>query len=470
MQDLVRALDQIYRDDLSAFIEKAFHAVSPGQSYRHNWHIDLLADRLAACADGRIKRLIVTLPPRGLKSIAASVAFPAWVLGRDPRRKVVTVSYNHDLADKLARDCRALMEKEFYRHAFPRTRLNPNKRGEREFETTQGGYRLSTSIGGTLTGRGGDLFIIDDPIKPGEVTSKAERDAVKQWYENTLYSRLDDKRNGVIVIVMQRVHLDDLVGHVIDKEDWEIVNLPAIAQEDEVHRTLDGQLIKHRKAGEALHPDREPVEILKGIERNIGSYLFSAQYLQNPVPESGNILRWEWFRFYDRLPAGGETYLVQSWDTATKGEEIHDYSVGTTWLVDGHDVYLKDLVREKLEYPALRRRVVDWHRLHKPRYLIIEDHGSGSSLIQDLKRDGIYAKPFRPQHDKVTRLHTQTDKIEGGAVHLPRKAPWLDAFKTECLQFPDGAHDDQVDSMVQFLMWLDERSKHTVSVTKLQRW
>ncbi len=468
--DHVRALDHVFREDLSAFIEKAFTVVSPGQTYRHNWHIDLIADRLQACADGRIKRLIVTLPPRGLKSIAASIAFPAWVLGHDPRRKVVTVSYNHELSDKLARDCRAVMESGFYHHVFPMTRINPNKRSEREFETTRGGYRLSTSIGGTLTGRGGDLFIIDDPIKPGEVSSKAERESVKQWYANTLYSRLDDKREGVIVIVMQRVHLDDLVGHVIDKEDWTIVNLPAIAGEDEVHRTLDGRLIKRRLEGEALHTEREPISVLRGIERSIGTSLFSAQYLQQPMPEKGNILRWEWFRFYDALRTGPKTYLVQSWDTATKGEEIHDYSVGTTWLVDGSDYYLVDLIRERLEYPDLRRRVTDWYRRHNPRFLVIEDHGSGSGLIQDLKRNRIPAKAFKPQYDKVTRAHTQSGTIESGAVHLPRKTPWLDAFKTECLQFPDGAHDDQVDSMIQFLMWLDEKSKNTVTVGKLRRW
>src|SRR6266850_232872 len=233
---------------------------------------------------------IIQLPPRHLKSLLASIAFPAWCLGHDPSAQILSVSYGQELADKLARDCRSIVMSPWYRQIFP-TRLAPHRQAVQEFITTRQGYRLATSTGGVLTGRGADLILIDDPLKPEEALSEAQRQTANDWYDHTLYSRLNDKRHGVIVIIMQRLHEDDLVGHVLAQEPWEVLSFPAIAEADEVHRieTIWGPRCFRRRQGEALHPDREPLDILDRIRRTIGEYNFAGQYQQSPAPLGGGL-------------------------------------------------------------------------------------------------------------------------------------------------------------------------------------
>jgi len=218
---------------LPTFIRKSFGTVAPAVSYQHNWHIDTIAWHLQQCLDGKINRLIITLPPRSLKSICASVAFPAWALGRNPGLRIICASYANELTRKHALDCRAVMESDWYRDTFPGTRLHPDKNTELEFMTTARGYRYGTSVGGTLTGRGGNFLIIDDPMKSGDAMSATKRDSVKHWFDGTVYSRLDNKAEDVIVLIMQRVHVDDLVGHVLENEEWTHINIPAIAEIDQ---------------------------------------------------------------------------------------------------------------------------------------------------------------------------------------------------------------------------------------------
>jgi len=193
MKELSRVFQATLRLDLSSFIQKCFSTVDPATTYLHNWHIDALAWHLEECRKGNIRRLLITMPPRYLKSIAASVAFPAWVLGHDPTARIIAVSYSADLSGKHARDCRTIMESNWYRKCFRKTKLHPNKNTESEFMTTAQGFRLATSVGGTLTGRGGNMILIDDPMKPGEAMSSTKREALKQWFDGTLSSRLDNK-------------------------------------------------------------------------------------------------------------------------------------------------------------------------------------------------------------------------------------------------------------------------------------
>src|SRR5467141_556708 len=220
MNDLLpREYKEILRSDLGYFAERCFCELNPQAAFLPNWHIEVIAAKLAAVRAGRIRRLIINLPPRHLKSLLASIAFPAWCLGHDPSAQILCVSYAQDLADKLARDCRSIMMSPWYRQIFP-TRLAPHRQAVQEFITTRQGYRLATSTGGVLTGRGADLILIDDPLKPEEALSEARRNATNDWYANTLYSRLNDKRHGAVVIIMQRLHEDDLVGHVLGQEPW----------------------------------------------------------------------------------------------------------------------------------------------------------------------------------------------------------------------------------------------------------
>lgn len=463
MNELSHLFLDTLRSDLSSFIQKSFTIVDPATPYRHNWHIDAIAWHLEECWRGNIRRLIITVPPRSLKSICASVAFPAFVLGHDPARRIIGVSYSEELALKHARDCRAVMESPFYRAAFPGTRLDREKNTEAEFMTTERGYRMTTSIGGTLTGRGGSFFIIDDPLKPADAMSEPRRGMVNQWFDNTLYARLDSKAEDTIILVMQRLHIDDLVGHVLKKEDWVHLNLPAIAEETQRIPCGPGRFVT-RRPGELLHPAREPRETLDRIKKTLGTYAFSAQYQQQPVPPGGAMLQESWFRTYEQLPERGPNdRVVQSWDTASKADEIHDYSVCLTFLEQEENYYLLDAYRERLEYPELKRQVVALADAFGAEAVLIEDKGSGIHLIQDLLANDIVRPiPILPEGDKVTRMAARSATIEAGYVLLPRQALWLQDFLTEVLQFPYGRHDDQVDSLSQFLQWVSEGSGEAV--------
>src|SRR3954453_20652939 len=267
LEDLTRAeYEFLLRRDFATFAGRCFQDLNPQTALAINWHLEVIAAKLTAVREGKIRRLIINLPPRHLKSLMASIAFPAWCLGHDRTAQILCVSYAQDLADKLARDCRSIMMSRWYRQIFS-TRLAAHRQAVQEFITTRQGYRLATSPGGVLTGRGADIILIDDPLKPEEALSETQRQAANDWFDHTLYSRQNDKRRGAIVTIMQRLHEDDLIGHLLAKEDWEVLSFPAIAEEDEVHRieTIWGPRRFTRRRGEALHPDREPLEILEHI-------------------------------------------------------------------------------------------------------------------------------------------------------------------------------------------------------------
>ena len=280
------------RMDFYSFLIRCFYELHGGQEYSPSWHVEVMAARLAAVLDGGAKRLIVNVPPRHLKSLAASIALPAWLLGHDPTLAIVNVTYGQDLSDKFARDCRAIMTSASYQTLFE-TRLSSERPPFQELATTAGGFRLATSVGGALTGRGADVVIIDDPLKPSDAMSESRRAGANEWFNSTLYSRLNDKEKGAIVIVMQRLHEDDLVGHVLKREGWEVLSFPAIAEADEVHcvETMKGPQEFRRKAGEALHEERESLATLGRIRAMIGEMNFAGQYQQAPAPAGGGMVK-----------------------------------------------------------------------------------------------------------------------------------------------------------------------------------
>jgi predicted phage terminase large subunit-like protein len=456
-ENLTRAeYEVLLRHDFASFAGRCFQDLNPQTDLAMNWHLEVIAAKLTAVREGRIRRLIINVAPRNLKSLLASIAFPAWCLGHDPSAQILCVSYAQDLADKLARDCRGIMMSPWYRQIF-RTRLAPHRQAVQEFITTGQGYRLATSTGGVLTGRGADIILIDDPLKPEEALSEAQRNAANDWFVHTLYSRLNDKRSGAIVIIMQRLHEDDLVGHVLAQEPWEVLSFPAIAEEDEVHRieTIWGPRCFTRRRGEALHLDREPLETLEHIRRTIGEYNFAGQYQQSPAPSGGGMVKAEWFKRY-RENERPECFdrIVQSWDTANKATELSDFSVCTTWGVSGKHLFLLGVFRRRLEYPALKRAVREQQSLFEATEVLIEDKASGTQLIQELIEDGCHGVTrYQPTIEKIMRLHAQTGMIHNGFVHIPETAPWLAEYLHEMVVFPKGKHDDQVDSTAQFLDW-----------------
>jgi predicted phage terminase large subunit-like protein len=428
--------------------------VAPGAVYQHNWHIDAIAWQLERVMRGECTRLIITVPPRSLKSVAASTAFPAWLLGHDPSRRILAASYTEVLSEKLALDCQKVLEAAWYRDCFPATRLAKGRKARTDFETTRGGGRFSTSVGGTVTGRGGDIVILDDPHKPDEAASDLKRQQVIEWYRSTLLSRLNDPVNDPIILIQQRVHEADLAGTLLEQGGWEHLNLPAIAEEPQ---TIDlgwrGKVV--RDEGDLLHAARLPRDLLDRYREDMGSYLFSAQYQQRPAPIEGGLVKWKWFKTYDQPPPRGlNDQIVQSWDTAIRAEEANDYSVCTTWQVRGQKAWLLDLVRVKLEFPELQARVLAEAQKWQAGCVLLEFAGSGIQLHQQLHRLGrLNIIGIPPIADKATRLMGVSPMIQGGRVAVPVDEPWLAAFRRELTLFPNGKHDDQVDSLSQFLNW-----------------
>jgi len=450
----------LLRFDFNAFVQRSFSQLNPATPFLSNWHLEVIAAELEACRRGETKRLIINVPPRSLKSHCASVAFPAWLLGHNPSAQIIVASYAEELAHKLSSDCRALCSAQFYRDLFS-TRLSSTRQALQEFITTKNGFRMATSVGGVLTGRGADFIIIDDPLKPEEALSNTQRKAVNDWFDHTLYSRLNDKRNGCIVLIMQRLHEDDLVGHVFGLEPWKVIRFPAIAEADETHviETPYGTGRFERRAGEALHPEREPLEILSHIREVLGEYNFAGQYQQSPAPLGGGLVKEEWFKTYTATEVPKEWEVTfQSWDSANKASELSDFSVCTTWGVKEKHIYLLHVFRKRLDYPDLKRAVKEQAELFGPRTILIVDKASGTQLIQELVAEGMYAiQKYQPSMDKVTRMNTVTSMIECGFVHVPEKEAYISEYLHELATFPNGKHDDQADSTSQALDWFKQR-------------
>jgi predicted phage terminase large subunit-like protein len=448
----------LLRLNFHAFVVKAFYELNPESTFLDNWHLALIANYLERCRRGELHRLIINVPPRSLKSHIVSVAFPAWALAKNPSAKIMTVSYGQDLAEKFAVECRKIIQAPWYQNIFP-TRLVTARPPIRDFETNQGGYRLSSSVGGSLTGRGADLVIIDDPLKAEEALSDTQRDRVNDWFSNTLVTRLNDKETGCIVLVMQRLHEDDLTGHLLDQGGWSRVKLPAIAEEDERHTIegLFGPYAVRRQAGEALHNKRESLAALAEIRKSVGEWNFAGQYQQSPAPAGGGMMKQSWFKTYKQLP---EFRMVfHSWDTANKPGDLNDYSVCTTWGVVKNDLYLIHVYRERVDYPGLKRAVAELARTYRPLTILIEDKASGTPLVQELRYQGVHAiKAYMPKMDKLMRFYSVCPTVEGGFVHLPEKAPWLSVYLHEITSFPKAKHDDQADSTSQALDWFKQRN------------
>lgn len=442
------------RSELKWFIAKCFGTLHPGTVYLSNWHIDAIAWQLEQVRLGRVKRLIINMPPRSAKSISASVAFPAFIHGHDPTKEIVAVSYAQGLASKLHNDYRTILTSGWFKDLFPKTQIDPKKETEQEVRLSQRGVRLATSVGGVLTGRGADIIIIDDPLKADDAHSDAQRSKVNEWYSSALVSRLNQKTKGAIVIVTQRLHVDDLVGHVSEFDDgWTVLNLPAIATEDQ-RIPFGPNRYHYRKKGALLHPARETQAVLEELKLNIGSAAFEAQYQQSPIPPGGHMFKRDWLNHYPFLPEVTENDTVfQSWDTASKTGLQNDWSVGTTWLYKNGMYYLMNVVREKLNYPNLKALMLAEAQHYKPLFVLIEDTGVGTGVIADLKSESLDVIEISATQSKEARANIQTPKFESGRVWLPETAPWLSELEAELLAFPVGRHDDQVDAIVQALAY-----------------
>jgi len=461
--------DAAVPSQLSSYFNWAYRQLNPGAPLIHNWHIHALAEALTKCVTGETKRLIITLPPRNLKSLCASVVFPSWVLGRDPTRKIINITYSEALTKDFARGSKALMESEDYKRFFPRTRINPRANADTDFTLlNHRGRRFGTTVFGPITGMGGNFIIIDDPIKPEDARSDTMRVRVNEWFESTALSRLDHKEADVIILIMQRLHVDDLAGRLLEAGGWEHVNLPAIAMEEQVIDLGQG-LFKTRRVGEPLNPKFESLQTLQALRASMGDEFFQPQYQQAPVMPGGNIIKLEWLqRFQWPLTAKKHEEVVFSWDTAFNTGEANDWSVCTVWLVRDAKYYLVEVFRARLNGADLIENAARLYAKYpSDRRTILLEKVNGIELVARGIEEKVGQSPelVPPLTDKVSRLWSQTPVFQRGEVFVPDEAPWLNEYVKELTAFPRAKHDDQVDSTSQFLIWM--ATKPDRSVTQL---
>jgi predicted phage terminase large subunit-like protein len=405
-----------------------------------NWqwrHLVFTAEYLEKIASGEIKKLMIFEPPRHGKSEMTTVRFPVWMLERDPSKRIIVGAYNQFFASKFGRKARRI--------ATERIPLATDRNAVDDWETVAGGGFRSVGVGAGVTGQGGDLIVIDDPVKSREeANSAAYREKVWSWYTDDLYTRLEP--GGAIVLIMTRWHQDDLAGRILGSEDaknWTVINLPAFAEANDPLGRVEG---------EALCPERYDCEDLKKIQVVMGSS-FQALFQQRPSALEGSIFKREWWRFYKEAPKFRR--IIQSWDTGFKKGQGNDPSCCTTWGEAEAGYYLLECWKERVEFPELKRtsksQFDKWH----PSAVLIEDKASGQSLIQELKRETrIPVLAINVDVDKEARANSITPTIEAGKVFLPDSAQWLQDFIDELATFPNGMHDDQVDSLTQALAYL----------------
>lgn len=445
--------DVVLRSDFQAFVEKAFRVVYPNDEYVSGWHIQAVCWHIHLVRSGAMPRLIINLPPRSLKSFIVSVAWPAFILGHDPTQRIICVSYSEDLAKDHARLFRHLVGSAVYRRLFPGTRISASKNTESMVATTKNGFRLATSIGGTLTGKGGHLIIIDDPIKAEGANSENDRQRVIDWFKSTLISRLDDPVKGQIVVVQQRIHAFDLSGYLLEQGGWAHLALAAEARRD--LRVPIGRSRTHRfRNGDLLHPARLPLAVLKARFAELGSAQFSAQYLQDPVPPEGTILKRVWFKYYEPRLVPHFSEIIQSWDVAAKVGATNDWTVCVTLGVARDGYYVFNVTRIKVEFPELLKTAVALAERYRPHRILIEDSSNGTSLLQSLNSASVLGViPVKPRQDKESRVNGVSALFEAGKVKFAKDADWLPELERELVEFPGGRHDDQVDSLSQALAW-----------------
>jgi len=455
--DLRRIVDDLCRRDFRSFAIRAFPVLEGGQ-LELAYHIDIICRFLDRVFLSEIRRGLVCIPPRYLKTYLISIAYPAWLLGKDPRTRIICASYAAPLAEKFSADTLRLMRSPFYRRLFPRTILDPKQQSKTEFGTTAGGYRLATSVGGTVTGRGANLIVIDDALKASEAHSPTARETCLNWFNSTIHSRFDSPKKSKIIVVAQRLHAEDLPGHLIATGGWEELILPAINPKQQVYDIVAGGLKVRFDAGRILQPTRHDEKDLAQLKKEMGEHDFESQFNQRPLPPGGAIFKNAWAKRYEKAPGPAKVEaIIQSWDTAYQGDETNAYSVCTTWAKCPDGYYLLDVWRDRPSFADLVRQVKAQKEKWKATLVIIEKKASGISLIEVLNEKG--RQPWlmwlAPEKGKIERAQQQTVKFEQGRVWLPTQAPWLAPYEVEFFQFPYCKFDDQVDSTVQLLTATD---------------
>lgn len=414
-------------------------------------HHKVMAKKFEEIADGKIRRLIVNMPPRHTKSEFASFLLPAWFLGKFPDKKIIQCSNTAELAVGFGRKVRNLVGSEIYSTVFPNVGLKQDSKAAGRWNTNHGGEYFAIGVGGTVTGKGADLLIIDDPHSEQEAaiasTNPEIYDKVYEWYSSGPRQRLQP--GGSIVVVMTRWAKKDLTGRIVqswidkDGEEWEIIDFPAILP-----------------SGKPLWPEFWSLEELEALKLELPLSKWNAQYQQQPTSEEGAIVKREWWKLWEKENPPPCDFIIQSWDTAFTKNERSDYSACTTWGVfymnenenDPH-IILLDAFKERMEFPELKERAYQYYKEWEPDAFVVEAKAAGSPLIYELRQRGIPVQEFTPTrgNDKIARMNSVSDLFASGKVWAPAKR-WAEEVIEEMAAFPNSDHDDLVDSSTQALI------------------
>lgn len=478
-------------DSLYEFTKQAWHVVEPGVQFVDGWHIRVICDHLEAVTQGEIRKLLINIPPRHAKSTIVSVMWPCWEWLTKPHEKYLCASYSGILSTRDNVKARRLIQSPWYQMRWGDVfELAGDQNQKTRFENDKTGYRIASSVGGTATGEGGSRLILDDPHGAQDAQSDVLRESALEWFDMVWSTRLNDPRRDAMVTIMQRLHEKDVSGRVLELGGWEHLCLPA-EYDGELRKTSLGIYDPRSKSGELLWPDRFGEKELQTLKAQLGEYGVAGQLQQAPAPAGGGIIKLDWFELWpsgEPLPV--MEYIVQSYDTAFTERTTGDPTACTVWgvfrLRGEYRVMLLDAWSEHLEYPDLRSRVIrDWaskyagdekdvaNRSRAPDVVLIEQKGSGQSLLQDLGRARVPIVPYNPGHvDKVARAHTVAPLIEAGLVYLPeskkiadRWASWADGFMKQASRFPNDEHDDYVDTMTQALRFLRDKQFLTLNAS-----
>jgi len=432
------------RDGFLPFVNHMWSAFIPGR------HHKIMADAFERVASGELKRLIINMPPRHTKSEFASYLFPAWFLGKFPEKKIIQTAHTAELATGFGRKVRNLVNTPDYQEVF-KTKLSTDSKAAGRWNTHAGGDYFAIGVGGAVTGKGADVLIIDDPHSEQEAMQGNPEvyDRVYEWYSSGPRQRLQP--GGAIIIVMTRWSKRDLTGQILNNslkregDEWEVIEFPALLP-----------------SGNPLWEEFWSKRELEAIKAEIPVSKWEAQYQQNPTSEEGAIIKREMWKIWEHEQSPYCEYIIQSWDTAFEKNSRADYSACTTWGVfyktnaDGREVpnvILLDAFKERMEFPELKRKAFDMYREWNPDSLIIEKKAAGAPLIYELRQIGIPLQEYTPNKgsDKIARVNAISDLFASGFVWCP-DTRWAEEVMEECASFPNGDHDDLVDSTSQALL------------------
>jgi predicted phage terminase large subunit-like protein len=443
------------------FLRQAWHVIEPARPLIWGMHTDACSQHLQAIGDGLLHRLVVNIAPGHGKSSIFSVAFPAWIWTRNPHERFLCASYAMDLAIRDNRNCRMLIESEWYQSLFSDVfQMSGDQNVKSFWENDKRGYRLATAVRGAGTGKRGTMLIIDDPNNA--MAGVAEIEAVREWFGRTWQGRLNNQESGAMITVGQRLSEKDLTSHLLRLGGWEHCNLPTEYEPDRKSHTSIGWSDPRTVEGELLCPELLSAQSIQDLKHSIGSMNYASQYQQSPVPADGGTFKKQWIRYFTETPdayvlqkTNGSTSILKSacWrftvvDLAISSKQTADYTVIQTYDVTPHkDLILIDQIRDRMDNPEQLKTLKMVHARLRPMYMKVESIAYQLAIVQQLKQLAIPVREYRPTRDKVSRASVAAILMENEKFFFRQGDPYLLVLEPELLMFPLGAHDDQVDDL-----------------------